>query len=72
MDNVSKDNKILNTLNTYLQDTSSTSKLWEDTKNVRDNLKKKAVATAENIIQNDSRMKKGQQEEFKKMTKEDQ
>jgi hypothetical protein len=72
MDNVSKDNKILNTLNTYLQDTSSTSKLWEDTKNVRDNLKNKAVATAENIIQNDSRMKKGQQEEFKKITKEDQ
>jgi len=72
MDNVSKDNKILNAFNTWMQDTSSTSKLWEDTKNVRDNLKKKAVTTAENIIQNDNRMTKKQQEKFKEMMKEDQ
>lgn len=72
MDNISKDNKILNAFNTWMQDTSSTSKLWEDTKNVRDNLKNKAVATAENIIQNDNRMTKKQQEKFKEITKEDQ
>lgn len=71
LDDIAGDSKVLWAVNRYVQDTSSVWKLlenaWEDIKS----LKQKANTWADEIIQNNNRMTKKQQETFKKMSGSD-
>lgn len=72
MDDIAGDSKVLGAVNRYAQDTSSLNKLVENTVSDVQNLKKKANEWADTIIQNNNRMTKKQQENFKNMIWEDQ
>lgn len=72
LDTLSDGSKVLWAINRYAQDTSSPSKLLENTVSDVQALRKKANDWANNIIQNNNRMTKKQQENFKKMSWEDQ
>ena len=76
MDKIAWDNKILGGINRGLQDMSSTEKLTQnlekDLDPVIQKVKKKANDWADTIIQNNNRMTKKQQENFKKMSWDDQ
>jgi len=65
-------NKIVWWINRGLQDASSTEKLTQNIKEDLQPLRQKANERADNIIQNNNRMTKKQQENFKKMSWEDQ
>ena len=76
MDNLAWDNKVLGGINRGLQDMSSTEKLTQnlekDLDPVIQKVKEKANDWADTIIQNNNRMTKKQQENFKKMSWDDQ
>lgn len=72
MDKLAWDNKIAQWVNRYVQDASSISKTVENAKSDLNSIRWKANEWADNIIQNNNRMTKKQQENFKKMSWEDQ
>lgn len=66
---INSENKIASNVWKYLEYTSNSSKLTQDVKN---SIKNKAWQWSENILQNQNRMTKKQQETFKQMAWEDQ
>ena len=72
MDDLAWNNALLKGINRYAQDTSSLSKLTENAKSDLNAIKEKANTWADTIIQNNNRMTKKQQADFKKMIWEDQ
>lgn len=66
---INSSNKLANNVGKYLEYTSNSAKLTQDVKN---GIKNKAWQWSENILQNQNRMTKKQQETFKQMAWEDQ
>ena len=72
MDDLAWDSKVLWAINRYAQDTSSTQKLLENAAWDLQAVREKANSRANDIIQNNNRMTKKQQEKFVSMIWEDQ
>ena len=72
MDDLAWNNKVLWGINRYVQDTSSTTKLLENASSDLQAIKQKANSWANDLVQNNNRMTKKQQETFSEKYGEDQ